>query len=312
MHFKTGNGKPCFIQVQDADFPLLFLAMKLVALATLVAAACSAAGGDRPPDPRDVLVLSPGSSPREVLHYALAKGSKSTVELAIDTELTAGDMGGAMPTVVVTLEVAVDDVLPDGRMKLHTTIADATARDREGERANAIAAATVLAELKGLAIAATLSPDGKLADTHVDTADKKLPADATAQLAPLTRSFEHLAMPLPEVAVGPGAVWTSWRPLDLEGMSVTSLTVVELVSITGSQLGFSGKTIMSGPDQQTTRQGLAIDVTNLRGVGSSQGTIDLAKMTTAGTVAQQFHADMTAAGEKTAVDMKMKLELTPR
>jgi len=287
--------------------------MRYVVLVALATVACKHDDAAPPaPDPSDVVVQSPGLEPRQLLRYALGKGGKTTLELAIDTELSAGDLGGAMPTVVVTLELGVDDVLPDGRMKLRTTISDAKARDREGAKTTAIAATNVLEQLKGLVIVATLSPEGRLADARVDAGDKKLPETVTTQLAALTRSFDHLAMPLPRDAVGPTAKWTSTRRLDLDGMAVTSTSTVDLTSIAGSRVAFAMKTVMLGPDQQITRQGLAIDVTNLHGTGSAEGTVDLAKLATAGSFAQEFHADMTAAGEKTAVDMTMKLELAPQ
>ena len=287
--------------------------MKYVLLAGLALVACKHEDVKQPPsrDPSDVTVQSPGVEPRRALRYALAKGTKTTLDLAIDTELEADNMGGAMPTITMTLELSVEDVLPDGRMKLRSTIIDAGARDREGAKTTAVTAQNTIAQLKGLAITATLSPEGKITDAHVDAGDKKLPDALTAQLGSLTRSFDQLAMPLPREPVGPTAKWTSVRQLDLDGMNVTSTSTIELVSVTNAELAYTMKTVMVGPDQQVTRQGMAMDVTNLRGTGTGEGKVDLDKLATTGTFENELHSDMTAAGEKSHIDMTMKLELTP-
>jgi hypothetical protein len=288
--------------------------MRTVLLAILALVACKREDVKQPPppDPSDIVVQAPGVAPLRPLRYALAKGTKTTIDLAMDTELHADDMGGAMPTMVATFELDVEDVLPDGRMKLRSTIVDAVARDRDGAKATAISEQNTLAQLKGLAITATLTPEGKLSDAHVDTGDKKLPDALTAQLGSLTRSLEQLAMPLPHEPVGATAKWTSVRQLDLDGMNVTSTSTIDLVSITDGQLAYRMKTVMVGPDQQVTRGGLAMDVTNLHGTGTGEGKVDLAKLATTGTFENELQTDMTAAGEKSHIDMTMKLELTPR
>jgi hypothetical protein len=246
-----------------------------------------------------------------VLRYALSKGTKSTLDLTIDSELKADTMGGSAPTLAIELEMTVDDVLPTGAMKLRTTVVDASARERAGAEAGGQAASNVLDQMKGLAVIATLSPMGKLSDAHVDAGGKKLPEALAGQLDALTRSFDQLAMPLPREPVGPTARWTSTRQLDLDGLAVRSTSTVELVSITGNQLAFAMKTVMQGPDQQVTREGLAIDVTNLHGSGSGQGTVDLGQLATTAKFESSLHSDMLAAGEKTPIDMTSKIELAP-
>jgi hypothetical protein len=305
MHFKTSSVKQ--------NISCTVSGMRLVVPLMLALCACK---HDQAPalqdnDPGDVIVQAPGLEPRRPLRYTLAKGAKSTIDFTIDTNLTADAMGGAMPTLALALELTVEEVLADGAMKLRTTVVDATARDRADARAGAQAAANVLAQMKGLAVVATLSPIGKVSDAHLDAGAYKLPDALTAQLAALTRSFDQLAMPLPREPVGPTAKWTSTRQLDVQGMAVRSTSTIELVSITGTQLGFAMKTVLLGPDQQVTREGVAIDVTNLHGTGSGEGTVDLGKLATTAKFESNFHSDMLAAGDKTAIDMSMKIELAP-
>ena len=283
--------------------------MRRIALAVVALGACGHSDdAPPPPDPLAVVVASAGSEPRQLARYALAKGTTTRLELAIDTELAAGDMGGPAPTFVITLELHVDDVLPDGRMLLRTTIVDASAREREGSKVPLPAATQAQAELRGVVITATLAPEGKLADAKFDTGGKPLPDSAAAQVAQVAQSFEQLAMPLPAVAVGPGASWTSTRQLDVGGMQMTSTSTIELVGIAGSQLAYAMTTTLRGDDQQVQRGGLAIDVTNLHGEGDAIGTIDLAHLAMTSTFEAKFHADMAAAGEKTPIDVATRVE----
>jgi len=51
----------------------------------------------------DLQIVSAGNEPRRVLRYQAPKGTKQQLEIAVDVELTAGDMGGPMPTIAMTL-----------------------------------------------------------------------------------------------------------------------------------------------------------------------------------------------------------------
>jgi hypothetical protein len=260
-----------------------------------------------------VTLVSPGVPPLRQLRYALPKGMTVPFEIAMDVSLVTGGLGGVMPTFVFDLDLTVENVLPDGRMQLRTTITDASARDRPDEKVDAKAVASRVAMIKGLAITATLTPDGKLVDAKVDTdAPTKLSEANAAQASSLTQSFEHIAMPLPTVPVGVGATWTTSRELEQNGMKTTTLNTVELTAIAGDKLTFRLVTEIRGPVQTVTQQNIAIDVTELSGSGSGSGTLDLAHFVMTGTLDAKLHADMTAQGQKSTLDLEMKTTITPR
>ena len=265
-----------------------------------------------PPDPGAVQVVLPGLEPRHVVRYALAKGTRTTLDLTMDTELHADQMGGAIPTLELALELDVEDVTPDGAMHVRTTVVDATAHDRPDAKVSAAVLSEPLSELRGLAVLGTLSPDGKLADVRVDTAGKQLPNAVAQQLDSLSHTMQQLAMPLPREPVGTGARWVSTRQLDVSGVTLTATSTVDLVALSDHALGFMLKTELTGPDQQIQKSGLAIDVTNAKGTGSGAGTIDLATLAMTSMLAQQMHADYTAAGVHTATDLKMSLVTRPK
>ncbi len=280
--------------------------------ATLVVVACKHKEPPKPPppDPLAVHLLDPGAEPRRLLRYTLAKGTHVPFELARDASLTTGGLGGAMPTFAFQLELSVEDVLPDGRMVLRTTIADATARDRPEEKVEAKAVQSRVAAIKGVAITATLTPDGKLEGAKVDTA--KLPEATAAQASSLTQSFDHIAMPLPTVPVGVGAKWTTTRDLDQNGMKSTTVNTIELTALEGDKLTFKLATEIHGPPQTIEQAGTPIEVTTLSGSGGGSGTLDLAHFVMSGELEYKLHAEMTAQGQPSAMDLEMKTTISAR
>src|SRR5512143_3397031 len=123
----------------------------VAALLVLAFAACKKTGPDTPSEPPDLQMVSAGSEPRTLLRYRIPKGTTQGLEIAADMTLTAGDMGGPLPTIVMTMLVAVEDVGHDQRMKLRTTIVDATAHEREASKVPAAALSGPLETMKGLA-----------------------------------------------------------------------------------------------------------------------------------------------------------------
>jgi hypothetical protein len=297
MHFKSSSVKPVYV----------------AGIVVLLACRSKEPPKPPPPDPLAVQLVTPGTPPLRLLRYTLAKGSTVPFELAMDASLTTGELGGAMPTFVFDLDLTVEDVLPDGRMLLRTTITDASARDRPEEKVEAKALASRIASAKGLAITATLTPDGKVQGAKVDPgAPGKLSEAAAAQAASIAQSFEHVAMPLPIVPVGVGAKWTTIRELNQNGMDTSTINTVEVTAIDGDKVSFKLTTAIHGPAQTVVQQNTPIEVSELSGSGGGSGTLDLAHFVMTGQLDAKLHADMTAAGQKSTMDLEMKTTITPR
>ena len=192
---------------------------RLVLLIAVVAWGCKSGEHDRASTqrPPDLQIVSAGNEPRRVLRYQLTQGTTQKLELEVDVNVTANDMGGAMPTMVMTLAVTVENVLPIGA-QLRATVLDAAARDRDDTRVDPDVLTGPLALMKGLAITATLTPSGRVLNSKIAIGDKKMTGAAKAQLAALGSSFDQLLMPLPERAVGVGAVWRTSRAIEQSGM----------------------------------------------------------------------------------------------
>jgi len=290
----------------------MYLRLLLIAIAVF---GCNKGEDDgskhvRPPD---LHIVSAGNEPRQLLRYQAAKGTTAKLELAVDVEVTAGDMGGPMPTIVMTLAMQVEDVLPTG-MKLRTTVVDATARDRDETRVAPNALTGPLEQIKGIVLTSTMTPSGRSIGTKVEPGGKQLPESAKTQLAALTSSFDQLMMPLPEEPVGVGAVWRNSKALEQNGMKMTAVNTVSLTAITGDKVSYSIDTQVHGDDQTIADSGLSVEVKDITGTGTGLGVIDLGTLALTSELSTEFRSAMQAAGEGSATPMRMAIttHVTPK
>lgn len=263
-------------------------------------------------EPPDLQIVSAGSVPRQLLAYQPARGSTVTLDLAVDVTVSAGDMGGPMPTIVLTLSVAVEEALPIGAM-LRTTVIDAVARDRDDSRVPAIALGGPLGLMKGIVLTSMLTPAGHIVGTRVRT-EKALPETAKSQLSALVANFDQLVMPLPREPVGIGAVWRNSRPLEQNGMRMTAVNSIELLGVTDHKLSYAIDTEVHGPDQSVAQGGMTVDITGITGTGRGKGTIDLRTLAVSSELTSNFRSSMKASGESQALPMQMTIttHVTPR
>jgi len=267
---------------------------------------------EAPPPTTDLILVSPGLPPLKALRYASAKGTKTTLELAIESRIEAGEIKSTSPGLVFTLELAIDDVAADGSMKTTSTIQELTTRatrDQPGGGHVLDEAETI----KGLAITATLSPDGVLTDVKPALADRKLSETAKAQIAQLAQALPQLAMPLPTAPVGVGAKWRSSRALaPASPLALTAVTTIDVTAISGPVVTFVMTSTVHGADQTVTQDGVPVDVKAITGTATGTGTIDLSKIALAGKLGAELHMTMTAGGETTPMMMAIDLTTSTR
>jgi len=286
-----------------------------IAVAIALAAGCQEKAPDAPPKPPVTVptdgleLLRDGAMPRRALRYHVAKGTTTPVEMVLEVEMTAAGQGGPLPTMTMELEIAGDDVKPDGSMSVRTTIHKVTASDRPGTTITADKMGSQLME--GIVLRGTLAPTGTLADMKLDTAGAELPPGITQQLGTLSKSFEQAAMPLPTPAVGIGAEWRQRKTIVQNGMTMVTLTTLTVTGIEGDKVTFTSATEVTGPDQSLSQGGMAIAIKHLRGHGTGKGTIDLARMVIAGEFTAEFTSDMSADGQDATMTMKMVTKMTP-
>jgi hypothetical protein len=285
--------------------------MQIVILVALAVAACTRADdgiAPRPPTNDGVTLVTVGEAPQRLLRYQLARGAKSRLELAMDMDMEAGGRGGKMPTLAMTLEIAVDDVLPDGNARVRTTIVAAQARERTGAVVPVQLMGQMAQDLTGLTFTGTLTPTGALRDGKLDT--KQLPDSLKTQLAKLTQILEQVAMPLPDAPVGVGATWTTRKTAAQDGLQLVTVTTIELTKLAGDQIGFASSSTITAPNQELDQDGVHVSVRDLGGGGSARGTIDLARATLIGSSALEFRGTMTAQGQTAPMKMAMLVTMS--
>lgn len=290
----------------------MYLRLLLLALAVI---GCGKGGddGSKRVSPPDLQIVSAGNEPRRVVHYAAPKGTRTQLELALDVDVNAGEMGGPMPTIVMTLVIEVVDIVPTG-MKLRTTVVDAVARDRDETRVSPAALAGPLEQLKGIVLTTTMTGNGRMYGTKVDTTAKQVPDSAKTQVAALSTSLDQMAMPLPDEPIGVGAVWRNSKPLEQNGMKMTVVNSVEVTALTSEKLSYSLDTQVHGDDQTLTQGDLSVEIKDITGTGTGKGTINLQTLAVSSELATELRSAMQAIGEGSATPMTMNVvtRVTPK
>jgi hypothetical protein len=293
--------------------------MRCLTLTLLALIACKEKPAEPPPPapPHDgVTLIQPGAAPRQALRYHLTPGTHTTSELVCDIDISSDGQSGPVPTLVVAVDTAVSDVLADGTAKLRVTVVRTDVRDRPGAAATDIVRGDAAA-LRGVVITETLSPDGMLADAHVEAA-AKLPDKVRAYLENLSRNLERMAMRFPVEPVGVGATWRERRTLPEGGIRAVSETTYTLTSLTGDVVVFASTGQATAGPQTVEQDGMKAEVTSTRGSSEAKGSVDLSryaitvrstsKLTTAMNVLEPAGAPGTGAS---TIEVSSAIQVTP-
>lgn len=258
-----------------------------------------------PPSAPDLQIVSAGGEPRELLRYRPIPNTTQKLEVTIDIELDAGDMGGPMPTLVMTLAVNVGATLPTGQSTIHATIEGIVARDVPNSQVAAASLGPTLEPMKGIVFDAVLSPNGRMSGTSIDGRAQKLPTPTQTSLASLVNSFEQTLMPLPDVPVGPGAVWRNSRPITRDGMTLIAVNSVTLVSKQGSSFSYTIDSTLHGADQSAHDGSDTVEVKDITGHAGGKGTVDLATLAVTSEIVAELRTKMSAPGDAEPTQLTM-------
>jgi hypothetical protein len=279
-------------------------------IAVLAGLALVSCKSDPPPKPiveSNVELVQRGAVPQRVLRYHIAKGTATTVEVGIEADV----MGRKSPSITTTLAMLGDDVLPDGRMVVRSTVKSTRAKTPDGSDVPA----ELVSVFDGISIIATVSPVGTLSDTKLDMAGKTLPPELDAQVQALTKSFEQVAMVLPDGPVGVGASWKTRKTIEQNKMTMTAVTTITVTAIDGDKISFTRSSAISGPDQTLVVPPQSVLLKNIAGTGTAKGTVDLAKFAITSEANDEYHADAADPATPTQLDklsVSMKMTLTAK
>jgi len=284
--------------------------MKLLIFAAWLVLAAGCRSNDQPPPPPPkpavdgIEVVARGAAPQVPLRYRVATGTTSTIELAVDADLTTVEGALKLPTLELTVDLTATAVAPDGTATLRTTVTAASARDRAGVPAAAEVMNRQASMLVGLAQTATLSPTGALGDAKIVATHRDLAAPTQDQLGTLSQSLQQIAMPLPEDAVGNGATWKYRKTMELNQLKVVAVTTVHVTSIDGDRLAYTTTTELTGADQTLVQGDATAQITKIRGHGAGTATADLARLIVIGETSAELAFEMTAGGAPRPTTMR--------
>jgi hypothetical protein len=289
--------------------------MRTVLRIALLGALVGACGGKKqeppPPPPRQgVEMVSHGAMPHQTLRYQLTKGVKTEIEQELDLDIASAQVQRAMPTAVTVMEVAADDVLPDGNAKVRTTILRASARDRPGAKVPVEVLNAQGMMLNGVTITGTLTPRGKLGGPQI-AGGSNLPPKASEGFAALAAQADEVAMPLPEPAIGVGAVWRVRRDLVQLGIKMETITELQVTAIDGPRVSYTMRAEVKGDNQRAMIEGTQVDVSNIRGSGSGKGVLDLSRMVNLGEQTLELAFEIKAAGVPDTVKIRTEKRTRP-
>jgi hypothetical protein len=279
-----------------------------IALAAVLGCACKKQPAEEAPPPvpsQGIELVSRGAIPQQSLRYQLTKGMTTSLELESDADISMGEMKRTMPTSVLRLEIVADDVLADGSAKVRTRVVGASARERPNATVPLEAMNAQAMMLAGLEVAGTLTPRGRLQDSRLGGGGKDLPAKTLQQIEQMLKAAEDVAMPLPDPAVGVGAIWRIRKDVALLGVKLATITEIEVTALDGPRVSYRMRTEVKGDAQTADIDGVKAEVSKIGGGGTGQGTIDLSRMAMTGTQEVEMSFDVAAMNQHTTTKMKL-------
>ena len=263
-----------------------------------------------------VKLLEAGTEPRKVLRLHPNAGDKQTVEMTMKMAvgIQAGDSlvpTSKLPAMKTTMAATVKNVSAEGDITYEMVLSDTSVVAEEGITPEvAEAMKTSYGGLKGMKGTVVMSNRG-----FAKTVEMKAPAAAdpllTQGLNWVKESLSSSSAPLPEEAVGAGAKWEVRTALNSQGVTMAQTATSQLVSVDGAHL-----VIKSALVQQAVRQkiqnpalgGTIVELTSLKGSGTSEVTSDLAQLLPLEASVEshtEISMEMNSGAEKQAMGMKV-------
>lgn len=258
------------------------------------------AGADKPSV--EVVLLDPGSEPRQELRYKLEKGHKEQVAMTITMTMKM-EMPGmpstpiSMPPMKMVMDLEIAEKLDDDKARYKFEVTETDILDAPDVQP--MVAKTLKSEIGkvvGMKGSAVVDTRGFNTDATLE-----MPPGLNPQMSQMMdstqQSMDQMSSPLPEEPVGVGAKWELNQNIEQNGINVKQKTTFELVELEGST-GKLKASIMQTAEPQTAQMpgGVSAEVKSLNSSGEGEINFDLANL-----VPQKASIDL-----KTDSDMKVK------
>lgn len=222
-----------------------------------------------------VVLLDPGAEPRTELRLDIAASCTELMTVTSVQEISQQIDGEQIPEAgplgnVMEMETSAAPVGDNYEIRAEIISAVSTPDTPQLLAANID---LELAALVGVTTYSTLTNRG----VQVPGSSRVEGAEALGPMASIIEALSQAQSPLPEEAVGVGARWETISLLELEGLRLTTIATIELVSIDGTvlELNVTGRQEVD-PDSRMQTQGVTGEVTEWEVVSYGTTVVDLA------------------------------------
>ena len=272
----------------------------------------------------EMRLLEAGSTPRKEIRFTPAAGLKQTSIMTMDMQVVVSVAGQnppqqKMPEQKFTIEINVDDVMPNGDISYRFEYVDIEVVDDPNNPSPA--AQTIRDSLKPLI---GLTGEGVTSDRGITRSAKiNVPENAPAMvkqlLGGMKDALQRLSSPLPEEPVGVGAKWEVIQDVTANGMELQQTVVYGLTSFIDEGFIMSSTTTQSADPQEIKNPALPpnmkmmLDSLSTTGGGTSTLHLDsVMPVDSSVNVNSDAKMSMTIAGQQqkmsTTTKMTMKLQ----
>jgi hypothetical protein len=187
----------------------------------------------------------------------------------------------SIPTMSMTMALEVTEVTPEGDLRTQATIRSVEILDRAGANVPVAALQSAVDEMEGLAGWTVMSPRGVIRDAGF-VIPPDLNEQAANQMEAMEKQMSQLSFPLPEEAVGKGAMWKVSTELDAEGVSLTQDAIYWLVDLEGNTGELEVTLTQTAPPQKITdptlEPGVTAELTSMTSEGTGTMRLDLTRI----------------------------------
>lgn len=268
----------------------------------------------------EIKVLNAGADPKVQLRLKPAKDSTQaammTMTMALEMDLGGQKVPVAMPPMKMGMSTNVTNVSDTGDASFTFKVDSAEIAEGSAAQEQVVSAMkAVIGKVVGMGGESVIDARGA-----VKSAKFILPPDAPADVRQIVDGFQQslnqMSIPLPEEAVGAGAMWQAKMTLEQNGMKIDQTATFELVSVEGNTLKVKFTIQQTAPVQEVKTPdmpaGAAAKLLDLKGSGQGEATYDLTKIlpvTTVGKTTMSMSMEVEAAGQKQTMSIKMDLDL---
>lgn len=265
-----------------------------------------------PPSTDNVVVelVDPGAEPRQQMRLDPEVGASTTVEMRMTMAMESTVDGRAAPAVeippmVMGMTLTVDEVAPE-RLSLSYTY-DSVSLD--GPDPGGVA--DVLASMEGLAGTITTTRRGAYLEGDV-TAPSGIDPTVASMLDQFEQQMSSMTVPLPQEAVGVGAVWQATTGFEVNGVSTVNTMTYELRARDGDTYELGVEIDQQILPATSHEGGTTLDILEgaNSGAGTMSGTLRLPIATRAQSqLAGSMLLEVTREGQTAQVEQSQQVEM---